>query len=317
MLVGVGRAGNVGRSRRRPGLPILDFRAAMPASVTYARSSAAIGRTLAGALQTFAANQPQRTDAGLAIEPARTNLATYSTDASNAIWSASGGTKTSAIADPLGGTGAARFTANGASASHFLNHGESVSYVAGTTYTWSRLVKAETATRVQIVPPQSRFGAATYANFDLSTGTITATANGTAEIIALGNGWYLIALTATVTVTGAALSAGALGLIASGTSGVLPTFVSSASYLDFGAQVTVGGFVTSPIATGAAAATRALPAVTTTALSASARLTYADGTTSTSTGLTPGATFDVAAAVLAAGKGRFGASELGTLEWLG
>ena len=83
------------------------------------------------------------------------------------------------------------------------------------------------------------------------------------------------------------------------------------------AQLELGSVATSPIVTTAAQASRSLPVFTEPVPvgRTKALLTYADGSTTLVTGLTPGGTFDVATTVIAANKGRFGASELVTRIW--
>jgi hypothetical protein len=82
-------------------------------------------------------------------------------------------------------------------------------------------------------------------------------------------------------------------------------------------QFELGAVATSPILTTSGTATRGLPVLTEPVPvgRTKALLTYADATTTLVTGLTPGDTFEYAETVIAAGKGRFGVSELVSRTW--
>lgn len=297
-----------------------DFRVAMPTGATYTRTGAASGLSLAGVMQAFAADAPQRTTRGLAIEPAATNRALYSTDTSNAEWLAVRASSTPGQPDPFGGTNAALITADGTAGSHY-NSATSVSvvpYVSGEIYSFSRMVKKGTQSLVQLTASGAPFGSGQYANFDLNAGTLTASAGttGTPTILALGDGWYWIsmALAATASANGATA---VVALISSGSDTRLPSSTLTTTFYDFGAQQVAGAVATSLIPTTSAAVTRGLPVFTEVVPSGrtKALLAFADGTTALSSGLTPGGTFDEAAAVVAAGKGAFGVSELVSRTW--
>lgn len=297
-----------------------DFRVAMPTGATYTRTGAATGLSLAGVMQTFAADAPQRTTRGLAIEPAATNRALYSTDTSNADWDVGRASKTPGQADPFGGTNAALITASGVVGSHFSasTSNSLVAYTSGETYLFSRMVKKGTQSLVQLSAPSSAFGTGQYANFDLDAGTYLTSASvvGTPTILAIGNGWYWISMAVVATAT-ASGSAGAVFFISSGSDTRGPSNTLTTTFFDFGAQQVAGAAATSLIPTTSAAVTRGLPVFTEVVPSGrtKALLAFADGTTALSSGLTPGGTFDEAAAIVAAGKGAFGVSELVSRTW--
>jgi hypothetical protein len=100
------------------------------------------------------------------------------------------------------------------------------------------------------------------------------------------------------------------------TSGSYNTVNGGNQYL-WQSDIQVGSFPSSPIFTTNAAATRGLPVFTEPVPSGRTRvlLTFADASTLLVEGLTPGASFDYVTPILAANKGRFGASELVTREW--
>ena len=324
MLMGVGRVGqNVGRPGSASpfmGVRTIDFRTAMPAVSTYTRAGAATGLTAAGLISTFAADVPQRTDRGLALEPAATNRALYSNDPSNTEWNVTQASKTTGQADPFGGTGAVLVTANGVLAAHSIRSTvfTPAAYTIGEVYTFSCLVKKGTQSLVQFGGPGSAFNPLNYANFDLDALTVLGSVGvDSTTILSIGNGWYRLSITLTAT----ASASGATGLLAhivSGTDIRGSTNTLATTFFAAGAQQEAGAVPSSPVLTVGAAATRALPAFTEAVPAGCTRalLTYADATTAMVTGLTPGGTFDVATAVIGAGKGLFGTSELVTRQWL-
>ncbi|GAA0005322.1 hypothetical protein ABIF14_003003 [Bradyrhizobium elkanii] len=80
-----------------------------------------------------------------------------------------------------------------------------ISFVSGTTYTFSVYGKYETAQFVQLLFGSTAFGSTAYANFDLQNGTVqTVGAGVTARAVPAGNGWYRLIITAPATATAAA-----------------------------------------------------------------------------------------------------------------
>lgn len=153
-------------------------------------------------------------DLTLVGSPQRTNLCVQSQNTADANWGAALATKTStANADPFGTSTALLLTSNGASGAHYISAGgTAISYTTGLAYTFSCYVKAGTQSLVQLTGPGSSFGVAQYANFDLSAGTVTATAGGTATITPVPGGWYRITFTATANATSSA-NAGTVAFI--------------------------------------------------------------------------------------------------------
>lgn len=313
---------------RVAGIGIDDFRTAMPADSTYTRSGAATGLTAAGLISTFAADAPQRTDRGLLLEPAATNLVANSNDVSGAGWTLStangsqpvGSGSTLNVATDAYGNVAADFVAE------FTNTGEHLAFPNLDTtiarHVVSYMLKAGTRTKARVQIGRALAANGAFVDVDLSAGTIGAVTNeGTgftgvsAQIVALANGFYRVSVVADSTLAGNVAAyvqpldgSGAASYTGDGVSGIILG----------GADRAVMGTVTSPIVTTGASATRGLPVFTepVPAGCSKALLTYADATTTLVTGLTPGGTFDVAAAVVGAGKGLFGVSELVTRAWL-
>jgi len=116
---------------------------------TYTRSGSAYD--LAGATL-FGANTPRRTSAGLLVEAGATNLALWSQDFSNGVWSASNATVTTGVSDPSGGTGAQTITATAPAGTAYQVVGGSLG--VGTTYTGSMWMRRRTGSgTISLVQP--------------------------------------------------------------------------------------------------------------------------------------------------------------------
>lgn len=287
---------------------LVDFRTAMPAGSTYTRASAAMALTVAGVIQSCSVDAPQRTDRGLALEPAATNLLVRSQEFDNASWAKTNATVTANVAvAPDGTTTADLVIPSVANAQHRADQtpvssaGDQIYSVFGSPggYGFALL-------RIGLV--------GINISFNLTTGAITGTEAGASpSVLAVAAGFYRTALA----VTGVAANAIArTNVSATGADAFAGDGVSGVNFWQ--AQLEAGSVATSPIVTTAAQATRALPVFTETVPTGNTKalLTYYDGTTTLVTGLPPGGTFDVATAVIGAGKGRFGVSELVTRLWL-
>jgi hypothetical protein len=286
----------------------VNFTRAMPFGSTYTRAGSATALTTAGVIQTFAANAPQRTDRGLALEHAATNLLLRSQEFGT-TWSQTNlttVTANSAVA-PDGTTTADTIVANVTLNQHRLDQTPVSGAGAQTLSVFAKPAGYNFAV-IRIGLAGGGFA------FNVNTGAIVGgpETGVTATLLAASAGFYRCV----VAVTSAAANAIAR-INTSDTSNF--TFTGdgvSGSYL-WQAQLEAGSVATSPIVTTAAQASRSLPVFTepVPAGRTKALLTYADASTTLVTGLTPGGTFDVATAVIAAGKGRFGASELISRTW--
>jgi len=239
--------------------------------ITFARADATTCATYfdsAGVLQTAAANIPRfgynpatLELKGFLVEATAQNIAIRSEDFTNGVaWvnqnSNDAADQTTA---PDGTVTADSLVQNGATASHGIVG--TIVVVSGSTYTWSVFAKQNTSTVLQLTfgNANSTFTGLGYANFDLSTGVVSAT-GGTLvdyDIENCGNGWFRCWISATATASAATNN---WIVIANST-----TYTRLASYLGddasgffiWGAQVEVGAFPTSYIPTTSSAVTRA------------------------------------------------------------
>jgi hypothetical protein len=284
---------------------VSDFRVAMPSGSTYTRAGSATGVAVSGAIETFAANAPQRTNRGLTLEPAATNILP------NTVFANSGGGAPTSWTQPVatGTSVPATSTRNAAVVAYSQTAtaerpyiGVSVTFSTNTTYQISMIIESITGT---LAPSQvlwfSAFPAGSTTTFPVCEANPT---GGAAGVITTG----LMVMQLAIAGTGGTQT---LRMGLGGSGGVTGTIRFSCP------QMETGAFQTSYIPTTATAETRGLPVFTETVPAArtKALLTYADAATTLVTGLTPNGTLDVATAVIAANKGRFGASELVTRVW--
>jgi hypothetical protein len=130
------------------------------------------------------------------LEPSRSNLFTYSEDASQ--WGSSGITtpisQDGSVNNPDGVSGANEITPTSGSSLKFLFPNNTHSFTSGDTYSFSVFVKANELKYIQITGNTNAFGSGQYANFDLENGVIGtyagATSGTTPKIEYYGNGWY-------------------------------------------------------------------------------------------------------------------------------
>ena len=209
-----------------------------------------------GVVYSAAVNEARIGTNGLLMEIARTNLATYNQQFDNAAWTKSNSTITANAATAPDGTATADLLVESATtAVHEVS--QTFTVTAANVYTVSVFAKTNGRhlqiefTGADTTPNNS------YANFDLSAGTVGTDSTGTARIQALANGWYRCSIT--VTAAGTSLrpychmitnSAAARdqSYAGDGTSGIYP----------WGIQVELGSQMSSYIPTVAAAVTRSV-----------------------------------------------------------
>ena len=192
---------------------------------------------------------------GLLIEESRTNLATYSTDFSQAVWTKLNSTVTANVTVAPDST----LTASLLLPNLGSSPGGEISRT-GTNGIFSIYVKRQNA-RYCGFTTYGYFGGNVY--FDLDTGTVVSgysfNANFgtvTPAIVSAGNGWYRISITATTD------SSRLFRLFpsATATNGNPPTGDGTSGIYIWGAQLEAGAFATSYIPTVASQVTRAADA---------------------------------------------------------
>lgn len=312
-LVGLGRPGAL-----RPFTPPkgvgggVSFVGALPAGVTYSRTGAATAFTTGGVVLPFATDVAPITDRGLLLEAARTNLGISSDDWSNAAYfsRAAFNITPGQAGSPAGTATATKLVPTTTSESKETYQSP---VTAAGPYAYSGTFKAA---GYNYIRGRLYGGAGFVADvvFNLATGLVQRTDSGVGTITPLANGTFRLGVAGTATGTGGgfgwAVCADALGTVVyagDGVSGVL-----ASEY-----QIEAASTPSSPITTTGAAATRGAPTVTMTVPAARTRWrsTHYDGSTATGSGLAPGATFDIYAAVTGAGKGGLG-KELRRIDFL-
>lgn len=224
------------------------------------------------------------------VEPQRTNLALSSEDFTNAsYWNNSNTTDTANQAiSPDGTQDADRVNGDAVNTFHRIYRQASIS--ASTAYTFSVYVKANTLGFIQLALNNgftSNYLLSPYANFNLTTGVVSQSANGaTAQIQSLTNGWYRCSITAT-SLAGATAGEYNINLINSGTLTAFQSWAGTTndSVFLYGAQFEAGSTISSYIPTTTASVTRNADVITKTGLTGSSVITetFENGTTNTIT----------------------------------
>ena len=255
-------------SRDFAGLKTLDH--GVGPAITFTRASNATYFDAAGTLQT-AANDTPRFDhdpatgasRGLLIEEARTNLLIRSAEFTDATWTKTNVTATDGQSAPDGTTTADAILETVDSGIHETR--QSVSIAATATHTYSVFLKANGRNFVTVYVRETANSGATYASVvvDLSDGSISGSPVGTATVTSVGNGWYRVAVSASID-AGTRFAQIRLREDASTTSYAGDI---TKGILAWGAQLEAGDFPTSYIPTTSAAVTRAADGVSVTPIS--------------------------------------------------
>lgn len=223
-------------------------------------------QTAASGVARFDHNPTTGESLGLLIEEQRTNLLTYSSDYSNAIWTKVASTivATANIA-PDGTQTAQKIVEDTSNANHFIN------IIAGTiSSVETRSVYAKPAGRNWLY---MGLGGTSSAYFDIANGALGTVSNATATITAVGNGWYRCTITATRTTNAnnTIITASANGTASYTGDGFSGLFI-------WGAQLEAGSFATSYIPTVASQVTRSPDAASITGANFSSWYNISQGT---------------------------------------
>jgi hypothetical protein len=201
---------------------------------------------------------------GLLVEPGATNLAVRSQEFGDVAWSKTESTVVdNATTAPDGATTADKLRTNTNSAEHSVTG--NITFVSGTVYTASCYFKAGEIGFAFISFPTAAFGSVLRNYINLSNGATSLGAGVTGSVLALPNGWYRFAVTATA--TGNASSNIRIGL----TDSISSTTSTGANATDgifmWQAQFETGSVATSPIVTTAGTASRVADVVSLTGAS--------------------------------------------------
>ncbi|AYJ87685.1 hypothetical protein D3Y57_19325 [Sphingomonas paeninsulae] len=284
---------------------IADFTTGTYTGITPANVSASGGyaQTVAGVLTSFAANLLRRTDKGLLVEPAATNLLKYSQQLDNGYWGHDGTSTADFGAAPDGTTTADKQADNGSGFVDFNTNTNSNTVTASTAYIISGYFKRITASKQPFIQQNQTFNSGSsfaadvqYFNVDTLAGAGTETLAGNnlwsnATVEALGSSWFRFAATLT-SYAGSPVFREFFGLCdATGSR----TVAASSSALFWNPQLEIGsGAPSSPILTTSAAATRAADAVSFTVPVGATTLTFTFDDNSTITvGVTAGVAYTI------------------------
>lgn len=193
---------------------------------------------------------------GILIEEQRTNLVVVSTPITG--WVASGYSSIAQSPATMLGQVCARITFDNASSGHFYAAG-AITLTGSTRYTVSAYVEEISGNNlIQLTCSANAFATDCYANFNISSGTVTASGAGAsnASIQDCGNGVFRISASFVTIVSPLAGSSPIVAAINSGTDTRIPTFVYNGIIDVFGFQVEAGYCVTSLIPTTSVSATR-------------------------------------------------------------
>jgi hypothetical protein len=250
--------------------------------LTFTRASTATRVNESGLIESVATGVPRIdfTGAGCAkllLEPQISNTLLNSEDL-NSWLKLDTSVTVNTTTSPDGTTNADTVTATGAgSLSHLIY--QNLAFTSGTAYSYSVFAKANTSNFIQIVFAGNLI-ANSYANFDLSSGTITASAFVTAKIENYGNGWYRCSISGTSAAS--STNSQIIYLINSPTASRAQSFVQSGEsvYL-WGGSFENGSFPTSYIPTTSTAVTRVVESASVTTPVGVTQITetFGDGST--------------------------------------
>ena len=239
---------------------------------TFTRASTGYALDLAGNLVSFASGALRRTDRGVLIEGARTNLCLQSQTFDNASWAKNLCTITAdAVAAPDGTLTADKLIC--ASGASFLpNVNQAPTLADSTAYTASCFMKAGEFSWGAIIIRSKDSATETAAYFNLATGALGSVGSGvTSTITALANGWFFC--TATKNSGAGATSPRFRVMVTTADNTDTPTGDGTSGIYIWGAQLEAASFASSYIPTTTASVTRAADALSITGATLTGPLT--------------------------------------------
>lgn len=211
----------------------------------------------------FPANTPRRTNKGLLVEEARTNLTLSSLDYAGANWSKTSAAVGALVAGPDGALSASPITGSGSG--ELVRDAAAITVASGSTYAVSKIVKRGNFDWLRLFAVDTTATTnGVNAWFNLATGAVGTIAAigagwtaGAASVQALGGGFYRLTLVVTTGATtlytrlqSAPSDGGTTRADVGSGAGVGTTYTLHNS------DVTLGAFALSPILTAGAAGTR-------------------------------------------------------------
>ena len=167
-----------------------------PNSYKESKLYSVVPNTTLGDMDVVRATTATRVNSAGLIEVVPRNIFTYSEQFDNAAWTKTNVTvSANATNSPTGILTADKLVENSANDIHFIN-GSSITFSAG-SYSISIFAKASERSVLQIFLNGSA-NVNAYANFNLTSGVVSAFNDCTATIQSIDNGWYRCVLTATV-----------------------------------------------------------------------------------------------------------------------
>lgn len=146
-----------------------------PAAFSLQRATPRYGETPEGTFALFNPDEPVQTQAGLSLEPASTNLLTFSAEVTNPAWVRSGIATSTSHPDPTGGSMAVQLEEQASGA--LLRRNANITVTPGTTVTMSRLIRRVNFDWCRlIVGDGTSLANAAWAWVNLATGAIGGTA---------------------------------------------------------------------------------------------------------------------------------------------
>mgnify|MGYP000107768597 CR=1 FL=1 len=231
---------------------------------TFTRASTGYAQTSAGALTAFASGELRRTDKGVLIEGARTNLCLQSQTFDNASWTSNQSSVSANATTAPDGTSTADLLTEDSTAGAVHRATQSLTTTAA-AHTASVYVKPNGRTWVYMrMADNTSTPRRCYFNCSGSGSVGTAESGMTGSIAALANGWYRISATIGTALAGANFLV--FGLSSADNTETYNGDGTSGIYL-WGAQLEAASFPSSYIPTTTASATRAADTLKITGLS--------------------------------------------------